>query len=239
MAEPIADEPGGGEEPKRTSGLASVGAEQFSVSDAIGGPRGVAESVLPTLLFVITYTITHDLKPALILAVGAAVLAMVARLVAGSSVQQAVSGVIGVGICALFAMRSGEAKDFYLPGFAINAGYGTVCLLSLIPLPAMTVAGRRLRAGPYPVLGLFLGPLLGEGLSWRDHPPRRRLFAGLTLGWAVFFLLKVAVQVPLYLLNQVEALGVAKIAMGVPAFAFMCYVTWLALRRNPAPSERA
>lgn len=216
-------------------GLAkTVGGDQFSVAEAIGGPRGVAESVIPTLLFIITFTVTENLRWALVLAVGASALAVLARLVMRSPVSQAVSGAIGVGICALFALRSGEARDFYLPGFLINAGYGTACLLSLIPVPKFKIGETTLRRGPYPLLGLLLGPLLGEGLAWRNDPRRVRFFSVLTLCWAAFFWLKVVVQVPLYLAGQLEALGIAKIAMGVPAYAFMCYLTWLAVRRARA-----
>lgn len=228
MAEPA-------RQPAARSGLASVGAEQFSLAQAIGGPRGVIESVGPPVVFIAVFTITQNLTPSLVAALVMAGLAVLARLVTRSAPTQALSGLVGVAICAAVSARTGEARDFFLPGFFITAAYGAACLVSLIPWPRLRVAGRELSRGSYPLLGLFVGPLTGEGLGWRDDPARRRRYVTLTLAWAGFFALRLLVQVPLYLAGQVQALGAAKVAMGVPAFAVMCWFTWLALRaRRPA-----
>lgn len=227
------DDPG-----RARGGLSSAVGEQFSLAAAIGGPRGVIESAGPPLVFIVAFTITRDLRLCLALAVGLSVIALLARVVTRLSPSQALSGVIGIAICAVFALRTGQARDFFLPGFFINAGYGIAFLVSLIPVPALTLAGHRLSAGPYPLLGLFLGPLTGEGLRWRGFGPRARTYWLLTAAWAGFFLLKVAVQVPLYLADQLQALGTAKILMGVPSYALMCWITWLVLRRIPkTPSD--
>ncbi len=243
MAEPVepagetaSDHPAGAIGPgeaRPKSGLSSAAGEEFSVAAAIGGPRGVVESVGPPLLFIVAFTITRDLKLSLIVAVGFSVAALLLRVVTRSAPTQALSGVLGIVICAAFSIRTGEARDFFLPGFLINGGYGAACLLSLIPLPAFTVAGRRLSAGSYPLLGLFLGPLTGEGLGWRDFRPRRHAYVVLTAMWGAFFLLKLGVQLPLYLADQVQILGVAKLVMGVPSYLLMCWLTWLTLRRIP------
>lgn len=49
---------------------------------------------------------------------------------------------------------------------------------------------------------------------------------------------KLAVQVPLLLTGQVAALGAAKIAMGLPAFAVIVYLVWLMHRGLLARRER-
>lgn len=227
---------------RRTGGLAQAGAEEFSVAQAVGGVRGAAETLVPGLLFVSTYTITRDLTVSLAVSVGAALLAIVLRLLTRSAPSQALSGAVGVGICAVFALLSGEARNFYLPGFLLNVGYGLVCLLSAVPFPRVRVPGtqRHLGPGPYPVIGLLLGPLTGEGLAWRKVPARLRVYQRVTLLWAGFFLLRLAVQVPLYLADLVGALGAARLAMGVPAFALMVWISWLLLRSVPSavPDER-
>lgn len=238
MSEP-ADQPDQSERPKRRTGLAAAGAQDFSLAAAIGGPRGALESLVPPVLFVVVYTITSELRASLIAAVGVSVVFLLARVITRSAPTQAISGVIGVALCAVFALRTGQARDFFLPGFFINAGYGTAFLLSLIPLPRIRAGARELAAGSYPLLGLVLGFLLGEGLAWRDQPQRRRAYRRLTVAWAAFFWLKVIVQVPLYLTEQVQALGVAKVAMGVPAYAFMCWLTWQVLRRIPTAKPAA
>ena len=50
--------------------------------------------------------------------------------------------------------------------------------------------------------------------------------------WAGLFSLRLAVQLPLYLAGAVVALGVARIAMGVPLFAIGIWLTWLLMRRH-------
>ncbi len=51
---------------KKRTGMASLAAagegEDFSVIDAIGGPRGVIESMLPGVLFVVLFVVTSNLN---------------------------------------------------------------------------------------------------------------------------------------------------------------------------------
>ena len=55
--------------------------------------------------------------------------------------------------------------------------------------------------------------------------------------WAGLFLLRLAVQVPLYFAGAVVALGVARTAMGLPLFALGIWLTWLMVRRTPAQAR--
>lgn len=229
-----------GRRARRTGGLAQAGAEDFSLVQAVGGVRGAAETLVPGLLFVVAYTATRDLTIALVLSVGAALLAIVLRLVTRSGPTQALSGAVGVGICAVFALLSGEARNFYLPGFLTNVAYGLLCLLSTVPFRRFPLGGREIGPGPYPLIGLLLGPLTGEGLAWRQVPARLKVYQRVTWLWAGFFLLRLVVQVPLYLADLVGALGAARLVMGVPAFALMVWISWLLLRSVPpaVPAEK-
>lgn len=214
----------------RRSGLAQAAGQDFSLSEAVGGPRGIVEAVLPGLLFVGWFTVTRDLRISLVAAIGAAVLLLAVRLVTRSSVTQSASGLVGVGISAWAASRSGQAADFYLPGFALNVGYAAVYALSTVRFPRI---GPVPAWGPFPVIGLLIGPLVGEGLAWRRDPRRLQAYRRVTWLWVAMFVLRLAVQVPLYLADAVAALGIARLVMGVPLFALTAWVTWLVLRRVP------
>ena len=216
------------------SGLAQVGRQDFSVADAVGGPRGLIEAVVPGLLFVVWFTLARDLRTALVVAVTAAALLAVARLVTRSTVGPAISGLVGVGVCAAVAARTGRAEDFYLPGFLLNAAYAAVYALSTVRFPRI---GPIPAWGPFPVIGLFVGPLVGEGLAWRKDPRRLRAYRQVTWLWVAMFVLRLAVQLPLYAAGMVGALGAARLAMGLPMFALTAWLSWLVLRSVPVASS--
>ena len=52
-----------------------------------------------------------------------------------------------------------------------------------------------------------------------------------------FFVARLAVQLPMYLADQVAALGAARIVMGTPLFAAVIIVTWFAVRRVAKSSD--
>lgn len=198
----------------RRGGLGGVlGQEQFSVGEAIGGPRGIIESVLPTLLFIVLFVITRSVQVASITAVAAVAVFFLARLIQRQSPATVLGGLIGVALGAVLAIRSGDGADFYAPGIAINAVSLVVLLVSLI--------ARR------PLIGLFIGALDPRVQDWAQDPAARRVYGRATLLFAGLYAAKLAVQVPLLLTGQVAALGVAKLAMGLPAFAVIAYLVWL------------
>ena len=199
--------------------------EEFSVADAIGGPRGVAESVVPTLLFVVLYVATRSVPVAAVAAVAVVALALILRIVARQSPATVLGGLIGVALGAVLAIRSGEGSDFYAPGIVINA----VSLLVLV----VSLAARR------PLVGLFIGILDPRVQDWAEDPDARRVYARATWLFVMLYASKLAVQVPLLLTDRVAALGVAKLAMGLPAFAVIAYLVWLMHRALLMRRERA
>lgn len=207
----------GAPQERRTTPRSGLGAvlqeEEFSVSDAIGGKRGIAESVLPTLLFVVLFVATRDVVVAAGAAVVVVVVLLIARLVQRQSPATALGGLLGVALGAILAIRSGEGSDFYWPGIVINA----VSLLVLL----ITLLVRR------PLVGLVVGLLDPRVQDWSSDPDARRVYTRATLLFVVLYAAKVAVQLPLLLTGQVAALGAAKIAMGLPAFAVIAYLVWL------------
>lgn len=183
---------------------------------AMGGIRGLVEAVLPGLVFLLTFTFTRDLIPALIAPVVMSVLFTLLRLRRRESLAQAIGGLVGIGISAALALLTGNAEDFYLPGFWTNAAYGTVLLVSVF-------------AG-WPLIGLAVGFLMGDGVLWRADPSKRRVMTIVTLCWAGLFLLRLAVQLPLYYAGNVEWLGATKLLMGIPLYAPLLVVSWLMVR---------
>lgn len=194
--------------------------------EAVGGPLGMAETSLPAVAFVVAYTASgSDTNTAATVAVGLALVLSLARLVRRESPVHALSGLVGVAFAAFIATRSGRAEDFFLPGLLANAAYASAFLISL--------AVRR------PLVGIIVTKLDGEGDEWRRDPARVRAFVRATWLWALLFLVRLIVQLPLYIAGAVVALGVAKTAMGLPLFGIGLWLTWLLVRRHriPAPAQ--
>lgn len=198
--------------------------ESFSVGDAIGGPRGIAESVLPTLFFVALYVATRSVMVASVAAVAVVVVFLAIRLVQRQSPATVLGGLIGVALGAVLAIRSGDGTDFYAPGIVINAVSLVILLISLL--------ARR------PLIGLLVGMLDPRVEDWASDPAARRVYTRATLLFVALYAAKLAVQVPLLLTGHVAALGVAKLAMGLPAFAVIAYLVWLMHRSLLARRER-
>lgn len=220
------EEPGGIPEQLSAAAEKRLSANEdgsLDVMSSIGGWRGLAEAALPSAAFLVTYLITDELTPALVLALGMGAVFAVLRLVQRGSLLQSVTGLIGVVICAAFAYFSGDARGYYQPGFYLNAAYITGFVVSI--------------AVKWPFMGILFGLIRGEGFEWRSNTRRRRQYALAT--WIVIAVLasRLVVQLPLYLADNVAALGVTRIVMGVPLYALGLWLGWMITRDMNGPAS--
>ena len=186
---------------------------------AIGGWRGLVESSLPAVAFLVLFTVTKELNLSLIAALAAAGVFTLVRLVQGSKLVSALTGLVGVAICAFAAYRTGNASDYFVVGFWTNGVYILAYLLSMLVR--------------WPLMGLIFAVIRGEALSWRQNPVRLRQYMLATWIITVLMMLRLAVQVPLYFANNVEALGATRLVMGLPLYALGVWLAW----RVSAPEE--
>ncbi|OLE25118.1 MAG: hypothetical protein AUG44_16945 [Actinobacteria bacterium 13_1_20CM_3_71_11] len=199
------------------------------LASQLGGVRGVIESGIPVLVFVIAKLLL-PLTPALIVAVGSAVAIAVWRLARRQSVRHAVNGLVGIGIGAFLAWKTGSAKAFYLPGILISFGYGLALLVSVLV--------RR------PLVGWAWSVLVAKGSTeWRGNPRLVRTFSWLTVLWAVTYLVKVAIQAVVFQhtsdTDPGTALGILRLALGYPPYLLLIAVTVWAVRRTAPDAEAA
>jgi hypothetical protein len=189
-----------------------------TISEAIGGPLGVAEATLPFIVFTAVYAATgqDEVTTAALAAVALSAVLACIRLLRRESTQFALSGLIGVAIGAFVAARTGEASGFFLPGILINTGWILAYLGSIV--------FRR------PLLGLVFSRLTGEADTWRQDPGRYRLYLLASWVWVGVFGIRLAIQVPLYLSDSVGSLAIARIVTGLPLFAAGLYASYLILK---------
>ncbi|MFS0852021.1 DUF3159 domain-containing protein [Microbacterium sp. 179-I 3D4 NHS] len=187
------------------------------VWSAIGGWRGILESVLPSLAFVVLFTLRPEpLILSLGVSVGLAAVFTIVRLLQKSPPSAAIGGLVAAGAAAALALWTGRGQDNFVPGLITNAAYGTVLLVTALI--------------GWSLIGVAVGFLMGEGTAWRSDRRKRRAFLWLGVAWAGLFFARLAVQLPLYLAGDVTALGTLKLIMGLPLFAPLVAVTWLVVR---------
>ena len=186
--------------------------QKEKIMAAFGGKRGLIDNGLPSTLFLISFLINKDLKLSIYLSVGLSVVLTIWRLIKRETLQHAISGLIGVLICAWFARSSGRAVDYYLPSLWKNLAY-------FVAYSASAISG-------WPLIGILLGPILGENFEWRKDQVRRRTYVLASWVWAGMFAIRIVIMYPLWKLDQIEALGFASLILGYPLFLLTVWLTW-------------
>ncbi|WP_240487352.1 DUF3159 domain-containing protein [Actinomadura flavalba] len=204
-------------------------AVRAQLSKALGGVRGMAEAAVPTIAFTVTYVVRDDVRTAVFAGVGAAVLLLVVRLVQRQNPQFVLNSLIGIGIAAFFALRSGNAEDAFLPGIVYNAVYAAAMLFSI--------------AVRWPLVGFIVGSVTGDPTAWRSDPGVVKLCTRLTWLLMLPCVARVVVQYPIWLADgdQSALLGTSKILMGWPLqVAALAAMAWLLARgRTPLKGSAA
>lgn len=115
------------------TGLGIINSKHFDAIAAVDGWRGIPESVVPTLMFVLATTVRPaTLVAALFAPLAISAIYLMARLAQHQSPAQVVDGAVLVLVSALWAWRSGDASNFYATGLMINAAWLVACLVSLL-----------------------------------------------------------------------------------------------------------
>ena len=188
------------------------------MQESIGGWRGIFDTSLPSLAFLVAYWVSgKHVSTAVWAAVIAGGLVAVLRLVRRQSVRQVLSGFPVLLLSAWLASRSGKAEDFFLPGIVINAVVG-------VGLAVSALVG-------HPLVGYFVGALTADLTGWRRVPEQRRAAALATWFFAAYNLIRVVVRVPLYLSGNVNALGAVGLALGYPLMILAAYFSYLVITR--------
>jgi hypothetical protein len=226
-AGPEAREDAPGTDRSGAGGSGTEGRSQPLLVESIGGWRGLVDSGLPVAVFVVANTVA-GLTAAVWSAIGCGVLLLAVRLVRRESVQQAVSGFLGVALAAYIASRTGQAKGFFLLGIWASFLYAALFLGSVLVR--------------WPLVGVVWEYVDGGGGRWRREAPLLRVYTWTTLLWVGVFLARFLVQRFLYEEDRTGWLAVARLAMGYPVTVGALAVTILAVRRvrrraDPLPAE--
>lgn len=196
--------------------------EQISMQ--LGGWRGMVEAAIPITAFIVINI--WALEPALIGSVALAVVIASVRLAQRRPVRYALNGLFGIGLGAVVAWRTGEARDFYLPGILISYGYAAGMILSVLVR--------------HPLVGWLYSVLFLKGsAAWRSDRRLMRTFTWLTLLWAAVWIAKVSVQFWLWAVDAEHVLGAARLVLGTPPYLLLLVLTVWVVRRGDRRDEPA
>ena len=192
--------------------------EPSSTGAVVGGVRGIIESVLPLVVFLVSLAIwPENTVLAVVLSVAVAAAFTVVRLLQRQPPSAALGGLLAVGVAGALVLITGRAEDNFIPGFLTNVAYGSAFVISAFV--------------GWSLIGLAAGFLMDDGVAWRRDRRKRRAFFWLAIMWGALFFLRLGVQFPMWLADvDVQVLGTVKLVMGIPLFAPLVAVTWLVVR---------
>ena len=197
--------------------------DKEKVLSAFGGKKGILDSTVPSVIFLLSYNITKNLELCMVISVVFATALLLLRLIRRDKLIHSVSGFIAVAFCGLLAWKTGKPSDYYQPSLWKNSAFLLVYLISIIV--------------KWPVIGVMLGAILGENLAWRKDPRRLRAYTNATWIWFALFAIRLAIQYPLYKADNFNALGIANIFLGFPLYALTLWATWRVISSVPLAKD--
>ncbi|WP_432571960.1 DUF3159 domain-containing protein [Kineococcus sp. SYSU DK005] len=199
------------------------------LSAALGGWRGLLDSAAPALAFLVAWLLTSDVLVSVGASAAVLLVALVARVARRETVQHALGGILTTAVAAFIASRTGRAADVFLPGILLNAALAVVFAASM--------------AARWPVVGFVVGAVTEDPTGWRRDRGVVALCQKLTGLLLAGYVLRVAVQLPLYLADRsgdgdwTTALAVSKLVLGWPLLVLGVVLAGAVLLRGHTPLE--
>lgn len=176
------------------------------------GRSNLADSAIPPISFlIINALLGFDYAAWGSLVV--AVLVSLFRLAKGQSLKYALGGLGGAVVAILIARISNRAEAILLPGFITG-------ILTVIVCTASVVARRPLVAWTSHIARRW-------PLGWYWHPRVRPAYSEVTLAWAVFYAVRLAIQFAVVRQAQAGAQAVVFAITGWPATIVLLAVSYL------------
>lgn len=183
----------------------------------LDGRAGIGDAIIAPIVFVLVNSFA-GMPTAAYAGIAGAVIVVLYRLARRNELQYAISGLFGTGIAIAFALRSGEAQDYFLPGIVTGAGTTVLALMSiLVKRPMVAYMSWVTRQWP---------------MEWYWHPMVRPAYTRATWLWVGFFGARTAVQAWLFATDQTTALGFVRAATGWPGLILLLVATFIVGRNR-------
>ncbi|GAB3460173.1 DUF3159 domain-containing protein [Kineococcus endophyticus] len=196
---------------------------RLRLSTALGGWRGLLDSAVAPLAFLIAWLATSDLRVSVGASLAVMLVALVVRVARRETVQFALGSILVTAVAAFVASRTGRAQDVFLPGILLNLALAVAFAVSMLTR--------------WPVVGFLVGAVTEEPTAWRRDRGIVALCQKLTALLLAGYVLRVAVQLPLYLTDNTTGLAVAKLALGWPLLLLGLVVAGAMLLKGRTPLQ--
>lgn len=195
------------------------------LSTALGGWRGLLDSAVGPLAFLVGWLTTEDLMISVGASLAVMLVALVVRIARRETVQHAIGGIFVTAVAAFVASRTGRAEDVFLPGILLNLALAVVFTVSMLTR--------------WPVVGFLVGAVTEEPTAWRRDRGIVSLCQKLTALLLAGYVVRAAVQLPLYLAGNTTALAVSKLALGWPLLLAGIAIAGVILLKGRTPLQTA
>ncbi|MEZ0493614.1 DUF3159 domain-containing protein [Kineococcus sp. TBRC 1896] len=196
---------------------------RLRLSTTLGGWRGLLDSAVAPLAFLLAWLTTSDLWTSVGASLAVMLVALVVRIARRETVQFALGSILVTAVAAFVASRTGRAQDVFLPGILLNLALAVAFAVSMLTR--------------WPVVGFLVGAVTEEPTAWRRDRGIVALCQKLTALLLAGYVLRVAVQLPLYLTDNTTGLAVAKLVMGWPLLLLGLLVAGAMLLKGRTPLQ--
>lgn len=148
------------------------------------------------------------------------------RIIKGHTKKYVLVGVGGVLLSIGFSLLSGDAINYYLPGLITTGLIVIACVVSLVIHRPMAALLSHLTRG-WPI-------------EWYLRDDIRPAYRNVTIMWAVYFMLRLIIQVPLFLMGEFSLYFYINSILGWPMNIVLLISTYVlgikGLRKLSGPS---
>ena len=174
--------------------------EEFRAVTA--GRGGLIAATLPSIIFLVVNAL-FGFNYAVYGSLGSALLLGALRLAKGQPLTHTLGGLVGAVMAIVAVSVLNRADAYVLPGLATGLLTAVACGLSvLLRRPLVAWTSHLVRRWP---------------LEWYWHSKVRPAYSEVTIAWALFFVLKLAIQIYLIRAASTQTLAIANVILGWPA----------------------
>ena len=83
--------------------------DKDKVITALGGKKGLLDAAVPSVVFLVSFNIFHNLMYSIYGSVATSVVLTLLRIIQKETLMHSISGLLGVGFCAFIAWKTGTA----------------------------------------------------------------------------------------------------------------------------------